>query len=207
MGTLFVSVQVLRSLAPRTEYETPLIPKIHPESPQETKIRKNYEKYTKVEGFRIFSYFFHVRVSGGDSGCILGCNSILGIRGVLYSVRGTGDRNPSINRLNIKSYLGHLDPNTEANLNQEHATKVQVSNKYCESGCPEKNGQRAKAENGKKIGGNKKTDLFSRRFREGISFPEFVERSILKLTVSELCAVPLALQNRALFEGEKRAKR
>ena len=47
------------------------------------------------------------------------------------------------------------------------------------------------------------TDLFSCRFRKGISFPNFVERSMLKL----LCAVPLALQNRALFKGEKRAKR
>ena len=51
------------------------------------------------------------------------------------------------------------------------------------------------------------SDLFSRRFREGISFPNFVERSILRLPLSKLCAVPFALQNRALFEGEKRAKR
>ena len=52
-----------------------------------------------------------------------------------------------------------------------------------------------------------KADLFSRRFREGISFPNFVERSILKLPLFELCAVPLPLQNRALFEEEKRAER
>ena len=52
-----------------------------------------------------------------------------------------------------------------------------------------------------------KTDLFSRRFREGISFPNFLERSILKLPISELCIVPFALQNRALFKGENRAKR
>ena len=51
------------------------------------------------------------------------------------------------------------------------------------------------------------TDLFSRRFREGISFPNFRERFILKLPLSEICAVPFALQNRALFEGENRAKR
>ena len=51
------------------------------------------------------------------------------------------------------------------------------------------------------------SDLFSRRFREGISFPNFLERSILKLPLSKLCAVPFALQNRALFEGEIRAKR
>ena len=50
-------------------------------------------------------------------------------------------------------------------------------------------------------------DPFSRRFRKGISFPNFVERSILKLPLSELCAVSLALQDRALFEGQKRAKR
>ena len=49
-------------------------------------------------------------------------------------------------------------------------------------------------------------DLFSRGFREGISFPNFVERSIPELPLSKLCAVPFALQNRALFEGEKRAK-
>ena len=47
------------------------------------------------------------------------------------------------------------------------------------------------------------TDLLSRRFREGISFPNFVERSILKLPLSKLCAVPFALQ----VEGEKKAKR
>ena len=37
--------------------------------------------------------------------------------------------------------------------------------------------------------------------------PELVERSILKLPLSKLCAVPFALQNRALFEGQKRVKR
>ena len=42
-----------------------------------------------------------------------------------------------------------------------------------------------------------KTDLFSRRFRGRIFFPNFVERSILKLPLSKLCAVPFALQNRA----------
>ena len=46
-------------------------------------------------------------------------------------------------------------------------------------------------------------DLFSRRFQEGISFPNFVERPILKLALSKLCAVPFSPQNRALFEGEK----
>ena len=49
-------------------------------------------------------------------------------------------------------------------------------------------------------------DLFSRRFREGISFPKFVQRSILKLPLSKLCAVPLALQNRAAFETSRRRK-
>ena len=51
------------------------------------------------------------------------------------------------------------------------------------------------------------SDPFSRRLREGISFPNFVERSILKLPLSKICAVPFALQNRALFNGEPRAKR
>ena len=49
-------------------------------------------------------------------------------------------------------------------------------------------------------------DLFSRGFREGISFPKFVERSTLKLPLSKLCAVPLALQNRAFFEGRNGRK-
>ena len=52
-----------------------------------------------------------------------------------------------------------------------------------------------------------KADLFSRRFREGISFPNFVERCIPELPLSKLCSVPFSLQNRALFEGGKRAKR
>ena len=53
------------------------------------------------------------------------------------------------------------------------------------------------------------SDSFSRRFREGISFPNFVERSILKLPLSKICGVPSRLQNRALFEGGggDRAKR
>ena len=50
-----------------------------------------------------------------------------------------------------------------------------------------------------------KSDHFSRRFREGIAFPNVVERSILKLPLSKLCAVPFALQNRAIF-NEKGAK-
>ena len=50
------------------------------------------------------------------------------------------------------------------------------------------------------------SDRFSRGFREGISFPNFVERSILELPLSKLCAVPLALQNRALFERKKGRK-
>ena len=36
--------------------------------------------------------------------------------------------------------------------------------------------------------------------------PNFVERSTLKLPLSKLCAVLFALQNRALFEGKRRAK-
>ena len=51
------------------------------------------------------------------------------------------------------------------------------------------------------------TDLFLRRFREGISFPNFLERSIPRLPLSKLCAVPFSLQKRALFKGEKRVKR
>ena len=51
------------------------------------------------------------------------------------------------------------------------------------------------------------SDQFLRRFREGLSFPNFVERSILKLPLSKLCAAPFALQNRAFFEGEKGAER
>ena len=51
------------------------------------------------------------------------------------------------------------------------------------------------------------SDLFSRNFREGISFLNFVERSVLKLPLSKVCGVPFALQRRALFEGKKRVKR
>ena len=51
------------------------------------------------------------------------------------------------------------------------------------------------------------SDLFLRRVREGISFPNILEASILKLPLSKLCAVRFALQNRALFERRKRAKR
>ena len=47
---------------------------------------------------------------------------------------------------------------------------------------------------------------FLRRFREGISFPNFVERSILKVPDWKISAVPFALQNRALFDGENRRK-
>ena len=42
------------------------------------------------------------------------------------------------------------------------------------------------------------SDLFSRRFREGNSFPN--------LALPELCAVHFALQNRALFERKKGEK-
>ena len=52
-----------------------------------------------------------------------------------------------------------------------------------------------------------KTDLFLRRFREGNSFPNFVERSVPKLPLSKLCAVPFSLQNKALFEEQKRGKK
>ena len=51
------------------------------------------------------------------------------------------------------------------------------------------------------------TELSSRSFRERISFPNLVERSILKLPLCKRCAVPFALRNRALLEGEKTAKR
>ena len=46
-------------------------------------------------------------------------------------------------------------------------------------------------------------DLFACRFQEGNSFPNFVERSILKLPLSKLCCVlcPLLYKNRALLEG------
>ena len=50
------------------------------------------------------------------------------------------------------------------------------------------------------------TDLFSRRFREGISFSKSVERSIPELPLSKPGAVLFALQNRALFEGRKGGK-
>ena len=51
------------------------------------------------------------------------------------------------------------------------------------------------------------TDLFLRRFREGISFPNFMERSILKLPLSNLCAVPFSLQNRVPFAEQKKGEK
>ena len=106
----------LRSPAPRTEYKTPLIPKIHPnihpESPPETQIRKKIrnpsrnpirKKLQKIRNSYIlrnlfvFGYSYILRdffVFGFREGIrgvyYWGC--ILGIRGVLYSVRGAGDR-------------------------------------------------------------------------------------------------------------------
>ena len=47
--------------------------------------------------------------------------------------------------------------------------------------------------------------LFSGRFWEGISFPNFVEVHP-ELPISKLCAVPFALQDRALFQWEKRER-
>ena len=44
---------------------------------------------------------------------------------------------------------------------------------------------------------------FSCRFREGISFPNFEERSIPELPSWNPCAVLFPLQNGALFKGEK----
>ena len=50
------------------------------------------------------------------------------------------------------------------------------------------------------------TDLFSRNF-QGISLPNFVERSILKLPLSKVCDVPLALPNRAFFKRGRRGRK
>ena len=55
--------------------------------------------------------------------------------------------------------------------------------------------------------GNSYSDLFSCKFREEISFTNFLERSILKLPLSKLCIVPFAQQNRALFGGGEQAKK
>ena len=53
-----------------------------------------------------------------------------------------------------------------------------------------------------------KPDLFARRFREVIAFLNFVEGPHPETApLQALCAVPFALQNRALLEEEKRAKR
>ena len=50
-------------------------------------------------------------------------------------------------------------------------------------------------------------DLFLSRIWEGISFPNSVERSIPDVPLSKLCAVPLVLQNRALFEGRRKGEK
>ena len=49
--------------------------------------------------------------------------------------------------------------------------------------------------------------FFLCRFREGISLLHFVERSILKLLLSKLCAVLFALQNGPLLGGREKGKR
>ena len=72
-------------------------PKIHPESslPKPKNTEKIRKKLRKPPIFVHFSYFFRRNlVSGGGSGCILGC--ILVLRGVLYSVGGARTRNPRI---------------------------------------------------------------------------------------------------------------
>ena len=48
---------------------------------------------------------------------------------------------------------------------------------------------------------------FHANFGKENSFPNFVERSILKLLLSKLCAVPLAIENKAVFEGRQDADR
>ena len=50
-------------------------------------------------------------------------------------------------------------------------------------------------------------DLFSRRFREGISFPNFVERCIAELPLSKLCSVPFSLQNKSTFRGREEGEK
>ena len=57
------------------------------------------------------------------------------------------------------------------------------------------------------LSGERQTDLFSRRFREGISFPNLLERSILKLPLFRLCAAPLVPQNRAQRKGREGARK
>ena len=89
-GSNCVLIMGLQSPAPRAEYKTPLIPKthpkIHPESSPECKIRINYTKSIRKSGVSVYFRIFFV-FSFRDLGCILE------IRGVVYSVRGTGDRN------------------------------------------------------------------------------------------------------------------
>ena len=87
----------LRSPAPRAEYKTPPIPKIHPEihpeSPPETKIRKNYAKYTKTPDFRIFFAIFSYLGFGRGFGVYFGVYFGDRTGFVFRSVRGAGDRN------------------------------------------------------------------------------------------------------------------
>ena len=77
-------------------------PKTHPESPPETKLRK--KKAKKYEN-RIFSVpFFRILVSGGESGCVLGC--VLRIRGGF--VFCTGRRRSQHRKWPLTSQLGTL---------------------------------------------------------------------------------------------------
>ena len=94
--TCLIWTSCLRSPAPRVQNTKPLwSPKCTPKYTPNPLPKPKYEKITKnirKSGVIIcFSWFFRILVSGEDSGCISGC--ILGIRGVLYSARGAGDRN------------------------------------------------------------------------------------------------------------------
>ena len=133
----FLYCLCLRVRAPPTEYKTPLKskthPNIHPESSPETKLRKKYEKHTKIGGvFVIFSYFFcilHGFGRGFGVCLILNLGCVLDFRGVLYFVGGAGTRKfmcffsalgiqlgvlgpfgPSVSGWASKRFLGPLGP-------------------------------------------------------------------------------------------------
>ena len=57
------------------------------------------------------------------------------------------------------------------------------------------------------LSGERQTDLFARRFREGTSFPTLLERSILKLPLQRLSVVPHRSTEQSSSRVEKRSKR
>ena len=138
-------------------FERQNTPQNTPRTPSRNQIRKKYEKCTKIGGFRIFSYFFCILVSGEDSGCILGC--ILGFRGVLYFVGGfplfSGKVKIVSQTLSGLFLVGAVNrPRKRKRTNRENPRRVprQIGTFPKKSGKSEKGQKRTKKEGQVQIG-------------------------------------------------------